>query len=330
MKVTFIANPYAGRWRARRFFESFLEEADELGRDAEVKWTEGPGHAVLLARESRSSADVVVAVGGDGTVHEVVGGLMPDPCPLVIVPSGTGNDFAGLLGCPRTPADLVRVLDDGIGARVDVIRCDGLQAGVPPGGGPGGGAATRYAVNNVGMGFEAYVNLLSRSITRLGGLALYLVAVFKALRAFDCPPLALSFDGGAPTTGDRLMVSIGNGVSSGGGFHLTPDARPDDGQLDACIVQRIGRARILTLLPTAIKGNHVHQPEVTMRRSSELTVTCSRPFHMHIDGEYAGFQPGPLQLSVQRGVLPVLCDKQMPHLLSAGLTPILSGERPHP
>jgi diacylglycerol kinase family enzyme len=123
--------------------------------------------------------------------------------------------------------------------------------------------------------------------------------------------------------GDRLMVSVGNGVSAGGGFFLTPNARPDDGLIDVCVVDKMRRGRILRLLPLALKGRHVDKDGVTMLRVPSLTVECEHPLHLHIDGEYLGDDKSPLSFTVLEGRLPVLCLKDKPPVLSRPLVKIL-------
>lgn len=292
MRITFIANPRAGRGRTEAFVR---RERERLGARADVLWTGAPGHAVELARTAKRESDVVCAVGGDGTVHEVVNGLMPNPVPLVVIPVGSGNDFAGLFGCPRTPDELDAVLGDGMGVRVDVIETN-----------------DRYCMNSAGLGFEALVTKKSLDITRVRGIALYLLAVARALVSYDCPPMTIRLSGGEVIEGERLLVSVANGVSAGGGFHLTPDAFPDDGEVDLCIVERMGRARMMRLLPRAIGGGHTGARGVTMRRSSGVTIESPRPFHVHIDGEYMGEQSGPIHFRVIPRILPVLCRRDAP------------------
>lgn len=304
MHVTFIANPRAGRGRTDSIFRRF--EKGDVGHDAEVLWTEEPGHATGLAREAATRTDVVCVVGGDGTVHEVVNGLMPKPVPIVIMPLGSGNDFAGLFGCPRTAEELSTVLADGVGVRVDVIDCGDV-----------------YSANSVGLGFEALVTKKSLSITRMRGLPLYVSAAVKALVSFDTPPMTIRLADGETIEGERLLVSVANGVSAGGGFHLTPDAYPDDGEVDLCIVAAMGRARILRLLPKAIGGAHTTADGVLMRRTSEAVVEAGRPFHVHIDGEYRGEQTGPIRFRTVPRCLPVLCAKDTPARTRGGLEKII-------
>ncbi len=306
MKLAVIANPYAGRGRTKKFLQAFSSRAGALGKELDIQWTSGPGHAVEIARTAKNNHDAVCVVGGDGTFHEVANGLMPDPIPVVFVPSGSGNDFAGLVGCPRTPEELFHVLNDGVGGRVDVIDC-----------------GVRYCVNSCGLGFEALVTKHSRSIRYLGGLPLYLLAAAKALFAFECPVMTVTLPGGEVIEGERLLLSIGNGVSAGGGFYLTPDARPDDGLIDLCLVDKMRRGRILRLLPLSLKGEHTNEDGVEMRRVQSLTVRCERPLHCHIDGEYIGDDKSPMSFTVLHRRLPVLCRKDLPVKLSEPLEKIL-------
>jgi YegS/Rv2252/BmrU family lipid kinase len=287
MRITFIANPHAGRGRTLAFLARYR---DRLGGEADVLWTDAPGHATELARRAREHSDVVCAVGGDGTVHEVVNGLMPDPVPLVVIPLGSGNDFAGMFDFPRTPEDFTRVVAEGMGLHVDVIEC-----------GP------HYCVNSIGLGFEALVTRKSLSIRALRGLPLYVTAAVRAMISYDCPPMTIRFPDGEVISGERLMVSICNGVRAGGGFRLAPDALPDDGEIDLCIVDRMTRRRLLQLLPSAVAGRHTGADGVIMRRSSEVTIEAQRPFHAHIDGEYQGELAGPFHVRTLHRRLPIVC-----------------------
>ena len=287
MHVSFIANPTDGRGRTRALVEAY---ARALPGRSDLLWTQGPSHARDLAREAVARSDAVCVVGGDGTVSEVVNGLMPQPVPMVVVPTGSGNDFASLVDCPRSPDDLARILDDGVGVRLDVIDC-----------------GDRYCANSVGIGFEAMVTYHSLTIRRLRGLPLYLLAVFKALASYESIRYTITIDAGAPLSGEFLRVSAGNGVRAGGGFYLNPGARPDDGLIDLCTVRRMSRARMLTILPAAIRGAHVGRRGIDVHRGATMTIAAERPFPMHIDGEYLGRVAGPFTMKVVGRCLPVLC-----------------------
>jgi YegS/Rv2252/BmrU family lipid kinase len=286
MRIRFIANPTAGRGRTRSMVERY---ARAVRGDTQLLWTQGPGHATDLARRAASDSDAVCVVGGDGTVSEVVNGLMPNPVPMVIVPTGSGNDFASLVDCPRSPEELARVVEVGVGVRLDVIDC-----------------GDRYCANSIGIGFEALVTYHSLSIRRLRGLPLYLLAVMKALAQYESRRYTLEFDGARRLEGEFLLISIGNGVRAGGGFYLNPGAFPDDGRIDVCTADRMPRARMLAILPSSIRGQHVGKRGITIHTATTLRVSSDEPFPMHIDGEYLGRRSHPLELSILPRRLPVL------------------------
>jgi YegS/Rv2252/BmrU family lipid kinase len=256
----------------------------------DLHWTRQAGGGIDLARDLAETNDVICVIGGDGTFHEVVNGLMPKPKPVILVPAGSGNDFAKLITCPSNAHEFAAVLEAGMGARIDV-----LHTGV------------RYCVNSIGLGFEALVTHHSRSIRRLRGVPLYMLAVLKALLSFDNSHYDISLNDDEQVQGEKLLVSIGNGVSAGGGFYLTPSACPDDGQVDLCIISPMRRARMLRLLPLALSGSHTDKSGVAMRRAHTVRLTSRAPCHLHIDGEYLGEKSWKLEVSVHKRILPVLC-----------------------
>ena len=303
MKVSFIANPTAGRGRTRALVESY---AGALSGEAELLWTQGPGHAAELARSAATRSRVVCVVGGDGTVSEVVNGLMPNPVPMVVIPTGSGNDFASLVDCPRNPRELARVLEEGSGVRFDVIDCGG-----------------RYCANSVGIGFEALVTYHSLSIRRLRGLPLYLLAVFKALRTPGSIHYRIEVDGREAAAGEYLLISVGNGPRAGGGFYLNPGATPTDGMIDVCAARRMSRARLLAILPRALRGGHVTQAGIELYRGTAISISSDTPFPIHIDGEYLGRRETPLHLRIIPRCLPVLSLRGGKHASSATLESLL-------
>ncbi|MDH3216508.1 MAG: diacylglycerol kinase family lipid kinase [Candidatus Krumholzibacteria bacterium] len=299
MKVAIIANPRAGRGRAQSLINALHEDSSSLHCDISIEPTRGPGDGSRLARELSKSADVIGIVGGDGTVHEVVNGLMPNPIPIVIFPAGTGNDYASLFRCPKNIKELAAILKNGQGARVDVLDL-----------------GDQFCVNCVGMGFEGLVNRRSREIKRIRGSLLYLVAVFKTLSSLACPRFKISTPDGVRIEGEKLLVSIGNGNRTGGAFYLTPNAVPDDGLVDVCLVDAMNWLRVLRLLPLSLRGSHVKRPEVRIVRAASLEIETDPEFPMHVDGETVDCSPERLTITVRPRVLPVLCDAPAANRLS--------------
>src|SRR5690606_3615963 len=224
-----ILNPAAGNRRAGRARADLVAELEASGAPFEVLTTRRPNHAAVLARDAAARFDAVIAAGGDGTLQEVASGLLAaeGEAVLGVIPLGTGNDFARLLGVPEKPAEAVRAL---LGAGVVPI-----DAGI---------VRWREAtddflheaafVNAVGIGFDALAAAEAARFKWFRGRSGYLAAVFRALRLWPQPHVEVRCtDDGAP--GERIydgpffLAAVSNGTAVGGGFRLTPDARPDDG-----------------------------------------------------------------------------------------------------
>jgi diacylglycerol kinase family enzyme len=137
-------------------------------------------------------------------------------------------------------------------------------------------------------------------------LPLYLLAVFKALASYESIRYTIVIDRGVPVAGEFLLVSAGNGARAGGGFYMNPGARPNDGMIDLCTARRMSRARMLTILPGAIRGAHVRRRGVDTHRGAAITIAAERPFPIHIDGEYLGRLAGPFEMKIMGRCLPVL------------------------
>ncbi len=276
-RVRLIFNPQADRGRAGQTasdLRGLFEEYDH------VHWapTDYPNHAAEIA--GRSAADgfnVVAALGGDGTVHEIINGLMkiePEQRPsLGIVPIGSGNDFAGGVGVLRPAPEAVTRLFTAETRPVDlaVIRDEHGRV--------------EYWDNVCGIGFDAAVNMHSRTIPLVHGFIMYLGATLKTIALnYDAPQMKLTWDDGAVDKA-ILMLTVGNGPREGGGFQTTPDSKFDDGLLDFVFIEKVSRAMMLRLIPEVMNGTHARFPQVTIRRTSRLTLDADRALPIHLDGE---------------------------------------------
>jgi len=255
--------------------------------------TEYPGHATELARQAGEQGyDLVVAVGGDGTVHEVVNGLMqvpPESRPaLGIVPLGSGNDFAHILGLPADPGEALLSAVNGQPHSLDVgsMRDENDRL--------------EYFNNTMGMGFDSVVNMYTRKITVIHGFLMYFIALIMTIfRNFDPIDLHVETD---QETWDltSLMLAIGNGPREGGGFIITPAAKLDDGLLNYVTIKKISRLMMLRLVPEVMRGTHGHFKQVRMGTCRRMTVTSQQPLYIHCDGEiYAGFGTDVRKLAIQ-------------------------------
>ncbi|HEY5506565.1 MAG TPA: YegS/Rv2252/BmrU family lipid kinase [Coriobacteriia bacterium] len=237
--------------------------------------TESPGHAVELAANA-TGYGVVVAVGGDGTVHEVLNGLMQHPAEsrpvLAVLPTGSGNDTCRTLGIPFDVSEAALILATGERRRYDVGSCNGI-----------------YFNNSFAAGLDAKVTAkaVEYKVTKhRSGLWLYLTALlhvlFKDLAAFD---IRLGFDGEAPEAVQTLIIAITNGPTYGGGFKITPDSDPHDGLFDVCMIDPLGLLEALRRLPFVIAGKHTKMRVVHMSRHVSAVIESAVPLPAQIDGE---------------------------------------------
>ena len=279
-QFTFIVNPVAGKGAGKNVFGSLEGELKGHRIPYGFIETTAPGHATEAAREA--STPVVVSVGGDGTINEIVNGITGSTKSLGIIPAGSGNDFIKSVGVPRKPLQALQTLLQGFRRPVDVgtVRCSPTPDG-------GGNNAPRLFLNGVGVGFDAAVAARTREIPFLSGTALYILAVLQTLGKYDPPRFRIQFDG-STREARGLLIAVGNGKCAGGGFYLTPDAKVDDGLLDICSVDEKNIFQILSLMPRVMRGKHHNVRGVNFFREKRLTISAEDPFYVHADGEIAG------------------------------------------
>lgn len=273
-KVLLIVNP-AARHGVTAELVPFVTGLLDGQVDYDLVLTEGPGHATVLAREA-STFDTVVAVGGDGTVFEVLNGLMQlprdDRPALALLPTGSGNDYRRTLGISTDLATAARQLIGGVRTSRDV-----------------GVVNDEYFANSVAVGLDARVTAKAvelKARTGWSGMMLYMRALFVVLfRQFHSHPVLLGIDGSAPVARDLLLVAATNGPTYGGGFKITPDARPDDGLLDICVIDRVTLLGALLRLPFVIVGHHGWMRPVMLERHASVVIESDVPIEGQIDGE---------------------------------------------
>lgn len=248
------------------------------GHDVQARVTFEGGDATRFARDAVDrGADLVVSAGGDGTLNEVVNGILPPvgtPPPqalprLGIVPLGTGNDFAAFAGVPEDPDEALTAAIERPDHRIDVGVVNG-----------------RYFVNvsSGGLGAAATEETPDRA-KRLLGAAAYLVTGVRTFAALD--PVRARFTTGGETIfeGPLLFFAVGNGARAGGGNWITPRADPGDGLLDLCIVGEMGRAELLRILPELRAGEHLDNEHVIYRTVSDLVIEPLSELTVNVDGE---------------------------------------------
>ncbi|MEO8168393.1 MAG: diacylglycerol kinase family protein, partial [bacterium] len=205
MKYSFIVNPKAGNGRTEKLVARLTSEIAIHQLDAEILVSQKPGHAIELA--SLSKGEIVIAVGGDGTVNEVANGIVGSSKVLAIIPSGSGNDMIKSLAIPNDFRGAFDLLMDG---KIISMDCATVQCGASP---------PRYFLNGAGVGFDAAVAQRSLGITYLNGTLRYVVAVLQTLGKYRAPAYTIRLDS-KTSVSRNLLIAIGNGRCAGGGFYL--------------------------------------------------------------------------------------------------------------
>ena len=276
-----IVNLTAGGGRALRAV-GWLRDRLASRPEARLEVSRRPGDAEAIATDAAEAGhDRVVAVGGDGTVQEVVNGILSahGTAEMGIVPLGSGNDLARSLGVPFELASAWRVAIGRSTRWIDVARASN------------GAGDQRWFASAGGIGFDAQV--AAAMADRHGwqaGRAGYLLTTLTELRRFEGQRIQLTIEG---ETVERnvLFVAIANGAYYGGGMRIAPAARPDDGQLDICIVGDVSRLTVLRQLPNLYRGTHVGHPAVEMRSGTKVEVGGEFGTRIHLDGEPFGTLP---------------------------------------
>lgn len=287
MKAAFIVNPLAGRGKANEIWKEIAPRL-KISCPYNVYYTEKAGDAMRLARQAQGEgATVLVSVGGDGTVHEIVNGMDLKRATLGLIPAGTGNDFCRSLDYPRDIYEIADNLLEWKSRRIDL-----------------GKMGDRYFVNVIGVGFDAQVaDDVNRRFKKLTGFSAYLAGILKNLATYRNAPLELEYDGHR-WSGKSLLVAVGNGQYYAGGLYIVPPAEPDDGWFHICLVKDIGRLEILKVLPSVISGSHTGHPHVAILKARRISIQSPVPLTIQADGEILGALP--LTIEMQPRALAVL------------------------
>ena len=296
-----IVNPTSGRGSGGRMIPVIEQLMKNHGLDFDLIRTERPWHAAELAYQAVvHQYDYVVAAGGDGTVNEVVNGLMRARQEdldiggtLGLLTVGRGNDFAFSQGFSHDLNQEVDVLAAGRKKLIDIGR---LQGGLFPQG--------RCFCNGVGIGFDAVVGFESVKLAPLSGFTSYLVAALKTiLLYFHAPKVQIELDN-ETIVQPALMVSIMNGRRMGGGFQMTPGSKSDDGLFDLCIVGEVPRLEMLKLILRFLNGTQAGHPAIQFRKSRRVKVSAlTGSLPAHADGETMALAAEWLEMEALPGVL---------------------------
>lgn len=269
--LDFIANPMAGGKNGKKM-HSVLAKLESRLKERNVEYTIHITHELKQSRTKteeliKNGATTIIAVGGDGTIHEVLNGFCQfDRCDLGIIPCGTGNDFASAIGLPTDPVDALDVILDGTPKYTDFMQMPGVRG-----------------LNIIGTGIDVDVlkryNSLKKK-TKFG----YTWSLIKTLLNFKYIEFDAVIDG--KTERYRSFIAgIANGTRYGGGIKLCPDANASDNYLDFVAVKEMGLFRIIKAFTKLKKGNILNMKETTHKKMKSVKIITDTPVTVNVDGE---------------------------------------------
>lgn len=300
MKQTlFIINPASARGATVRAWADARKKVAAVGISFDEHVTAYAGEATEVTREAITrGVTCIVAVGGDGTLSEVVNGYFDDHCRAInrsaaigLLPSGTGSDFRRSLGLPSSSESVQASLS--LDTRlVDVARAEFQDSE--------GRSASRFFINVASFGLggdvSALVNRWRDTLPRMiGGSVRFAAAAIAALGRYRTVAVSLRIDGLEIKINSNLIVAA-NGRFAGGGMLLAPQAELDDGLLDVILTDNATRFDVIKELPRIRRGAHLRNPKVTEMRAREVSIEPAEPMAIDLDGEMVGFTPAKLRV----------------------------------
>jgi diacylglycerol kinase (ATP) len=290
-----IVNPRAGRGRGRRHARRLRRYLERSGLKFRASFSREAGD---VERQARRACDEgcrhVVVVGGDGTVHEAVNGILSagTGAALGLIPLGTGNDFAKAIGLPMAWREACDRVVAAIGRPprvIDAARCNDF-----------------YFANGIGIGFDAMVTVASERLKWLPGSVAYVVALIEAMaKGIPRTPARIIVDD-APLEQEMSLAVVCNGQYIGGVFHIAPRALNDDGVLQLVLAEGVNRRQVLRLAPQVIKGTHEGAPQARFIDGRRFVIETELPLPVEADGEVRYRDARRLEIEVLPGALPVL------------------------
>jgi len=301
--TVFLVNPASSNGSTGRRWPELARRAAAAGLEGATLFSERQGHLAELAREAAlDGAELLVVVGGDGSVNEVVNGLagLGRQPAVAVVPRGTGWDFSRTFGIPRKIDDAVQIALQGDVRTIDLGRASYRAWD--------GSDATAWFANVASAGMSGAIAKRANETTKaLGGKASYLWATFAVFSGWEATEIEVAVDG-ERRAGPMFDVVIANGRFFGGGLEICPEAEPDDGLFDVLTIGDVTKRDLVQTMPKMYRGTHLPHPKAELLRGSSVTVTSETPLPIELDGEQPGTTPvtfevaaGALRLRVPRG-----------------------------
>jgi diacylglycerol kinase (ATP) len=292
MKTRFIVNPKSAAGKTGKQWKEISQPVRQtFGKDADPVFTERPMHAVQLARESvLEGFKSIIAVGGDGTINEVLNGLfeneqlLQDDVALGVLEMGTGGDFVRSLNMPYRWEEAIQYLKQATPRKIDIGKATYQSTD--------GTKATRHFINICDFGIGgAVVERTNRTTKRFGGKMTFLWSILITLLQYKNQEIRYKLDDGAWQTGKFNNFIIANGRYFGGGLNPAPRAQIDDGLFDAVFFGDIGRIDAIKNLSNLRKGTHLKHAKISVTHARAIEAASDNPVYIDMDGEFVGTIP---------------------------------------
>lgn len=273
MKHLFIVNPKAGKGKALQLMPHIENAFKDNSEEFIIEVTKKEGHAAELVKSYVSKENYrVYAVGGDGTLNEVLNGIVNTESCLGVIPSGSGNDFIKSIYKERLPQNIIKDTINGKTRMIDLGRID-----------------SRYFLNISSVGIDAEVVHNAKLLKRyplISGKVAYILSAIATIFTYKYRRIQLIIDGKEITL-ENTLTAFANGKYYGGGMKVAPDADLQDGFFDICAIDKLSRMKMLTLFPKLIKGAHKEIKEVSFYKAKKIEVISKEDITVNIDGEIA-------------------------------------------
>ncbi len=290
--ICFIVNPAADRNRSSKNIAWLRQEASSRWNTFEVVVVGKHESLVELARQKAGNFEVIVACGGDGTVSQVINGIVHTGSTLGVLPIGSGNDFIKSIGLhKKTLAECLELLYLRNTSRIDLIRYEGDAEG--------------WCANTIGMGLDGWANYYAHHYKRFIGLLVYFLGALKAILKFPGTSMELDYSG-KKIGGDYLMMTACNGKWEGGSFFVAPEADMKDGVMNLLTIKKLPISLLVSYLVRFRWGPDRSMKGIKTICCNTAAFTASEPVAVHRDGEHLGANIQHLRLKVEQGVLEVI------------------------
>lgn len=281
MNLFFIVNPIAGKGSSLKAIPRIERYCEKQNIKFQIIKTQYAGHATKLAREASTLGyDLVIAVGGDGTLLEVANGLLGSPVPLGVIPSGTGNDFARSIGVPSNVEQALDYITTNQSTPIDVGKIGDI-----------------CFINVASVGFDAEI---AKDVIKLrkfmpGKISYYITTLLKVF-SYRFKNVQIEVDGNKMDF-NILLIAIANGCYYGGGMKVNPNGHIEDGYLDIIVITALPRFKIPLLFSKFIKGDYLKLPYVKIYKARKVKIHSEKTLPVNTDGDIKAQTPSEFSIS---------------------------------